>query len=51
MYAPPKPDYPILEPADLAKFDAFIMGIPTRFGNFPSQWKVRGALIMPLCNI
>ncbi|KAF7799124.1 hypothetical protein EIP86_010354 [Pleurotus ostreatoroseus] len=39
MYAPPKPDYPILEPAELANFDAFIMGIPTRFGNFPTQWK------------
>lgn len=40
MHAPAKPAYPILEPADLANFDAFIMGIPTRFGNFPAQWKV-----------
>ncbi len=40
MHAPPKPAYPILSPADLASFDAFIMGIPTRFGNFPAQWKV-----------
>lgn len=40
MHAPPKPAYPILEPADLVNFDAFIMGIPTRFGNFPAQWKV-----------
>ncbi|KAI0699798.1 flavoprotein WrbA [Cytidiella melzeri] len=39
MYAPAKPDYPVLEPADLANFDAFILGIPTRFGNFPNQWK------------
>ncbi|PSR73376.1 hypothetical protein PHLCEN_2v10668 [Hermanssonia centrifuga] len=39
MHAPPKPAYPILSPADLANFDAFIMGIPTRFGNFPAQWK------------
>ena len=39
MYAPPKPAYPILAPADLAQFDAFIFGIPTRFGNFPAQWK------------
>ena len=40
MYAPPKPDYPILAPSDLANFDAFILGIPTRYGNFPAQWKV-----------
>ena len=39
MYAPPKPAYPILAPADLAQFDAFVFGIPTRFGNFPAQWK------------
>ncbi|KIP05801.1 hypothetical protein PHLGIDRAFT_14295 [Phlebiopsis gigantea 11061_1 CR5-6] len=39
MYAPPKPAYPVLNPADLAQFDAFLMGIPTRFGNFPAQWK------------
>ena len=24
MHAPPKPDYPVIAPADLAKFDAFI---------------------------
>lgn len=41
MYAPPKPAYPVLAPADIANFDAFLMGIPTRFGNFPTQWKVR----------
>jgi NAD(P)H dehydrogenase (quinone) len=40
MYAPPKPDYPILAPNDLAHYDAFICGIPTRYGNFPAQWKV-----------
>lgn len=40
MYAAPKPDYPIIDAATLATFDAFIMGIPTRFGNFPGQWKV-----------
>lgn len=39
MYAPPKPPYPILEPKDLPQFDAFLLGIPTRFGNFPAQWK------------
>ena len=40
MHAPPKPSYPILAPADLPQFDAFLFGIPTRYGNFPAQWKV-----------
>ncbi|KAI0346944.1 NADH-quinone oxidoreductase [Trametopsis cervina] len=39
MHAPPKPAYPIIEPKDLINFDAFLLGIPTRFGNFPNQWK------------
>ncbi|KAG2360036.1 NADH-quinone oxidoreductase [Suillus spraguei] len=39
MHAPAKPSYPIIQPADLAKFDAFIFGVPTRYGNFPAQWK------------
>ena len=39
MYEPPKPACPVLAPADLAQFDAFVFGIPTRFGNFPAQWK------------
>ncbi|EIM87626.1 NADH-quinone oxidoreductase [Stereum hirsutum FP-91666 SS1] len=39
MYAPAKPDYPVLAPGDLAQFDAFLFGIPTRYGNFPAQWK------------
>ncbi|KAI6145724.1 1,4-benzoquinone reductase [Pisolithus thermaeus] len=40
MHAPPKPNYPIIAPADLTKYDAFLFGIPTRYGNFPAQWKV-----------
>ncbi len=40
MYAPPKPDYPVIEPTDLTKFDGFVFGIPTRFGNMPAQWRV-----------
>jgi NAD(P)H dehydrogenase (quinone) len=40
MHAPPKPDYPIIDAEKLATFDAFLLGIPTRFGNFPAQWKV-----------
>jgi NAD(P)H dehydrogenase (quinone) len=39
MYAPPKPNYPILAPNDLAHYDAVLYGIPTRYGNFPAQWK------------
>ncbi|KAF7368576.1 flavoprotein [Mycena venus] len=39
MHAPGKPDLPIMDAQTLATFDAFIMGIPTRYGNFPGQWK------------
>jgi NAD(P)H dehydrogenase (quinone) len=41
MHAPPKPAYEIITPEKLATFDAFLLGIPTRYGNFPAQWKVR----------
>ena len=40
MHAPPKsPDIPIITPEILASYDAFLFGIPTRYGNFPAQWK------------
>ncbi|KAH3687357.1 hypothetical protein WICPIJ_001634 [Wickerhamomyces pijperi] len=39
MYAAPKPAYPIATPETLTQYDAFLFGIPTRFGNFPAQWK------------
>ncbi|KAJ7105572.1 flavoprotein WrbA [Mycena epipterygia] len=39
MYAPAKPAFPIITPDELAKYDAFLMGVPTRFGNYPAQWK------------
>ncbi|KAJ7463848.1 1,4-benzoquinone reductase [Mycena galericulata] len=39
MYAAPKPAFPVITPEELIKYDAFIMGVPTRFGNFPAQWK------------
>jgi len=33
-------DVPLLEdPATLEQYDAFLLGIPTRYGNFPAQWK------------
>jgi hypothetical protein len=41
MHAPPKKDYPVITANDLPQFDAFAFGIPTRYGNFPGQWKVR----------
>lgn len=41
MYAPPKDsNIPVLgSPSDLEKYDGILFGIPTRFGNFPAQWK------------
>nr|AAD21025.1 1,4-benzoquinone reductase [Phanerodontia chrysosporium] len=39
MHAPPKPEYPVITPEKLPEFDAFVFGIPTRYGNFPGQWK------------
>lgn len=40
MHAPPKPDYPVISVSQLTDFDAYLFGIPTRYGNFPGQWKV-----------
>lgn len=39
MHAPPKTSYPVAEPTDLLQYDAVLFGIPTRYGNFPAQWK------------
>ena len=41
MFAPPKPtDVDTLsDPADLEGYDAFLFGVPTRYGNFPAQWR------------
>ena len=41
MHAPPKDTtVPVLDdPATLVGYDAFLVGIPTRYGNFPAQWK------------
>jgi len=39
MHAPQKPDYKVITPQELSTFDAFLLGIPTRYGNFPAQWK------------
>ena len=40
LHAPAKPNYPVIAPNDLVNYDAFLFGIPTRYGNFPGQWKV-----------
>jgi len=39
MHAPPKSNYPTIDPATLETYDAFLLGIPTRYGSFPAQWK------------
>jgi NAD(P)H dehydrogenase (quinone) len=41
MHAPPKDlAIPFLEdPATLQQYDGWLLGIPTRYGNFPAQWK------------
>jgi NAD(P)H dehydrogenase (quinone) len=40
MYAPPKSaDIPVIDAKTLESYDAFLIGIPTRYGNFPAQWK------------
>merc|ERR1711964_661324 len=42
IHAPPKSDYPVIDAAKLEEYDAFLFGIPTRYGNFPAQWKALG---------
>lgn len=39
LQAPDKPDFPIATKETLTEFDAFMFGIPTRFGNYPAQFK------------
>lgn len=41
MHAPPKPNYPVLAPNDLAQFDGILCGVPTRYGSVPAQFRVR----------
>lgn len=43
MHAPPKDASVrvLSDPADLVPYDGLLFGIPTRYGNFPAQWKVR----------
>lgn len=40
MHAPPKTSYPVLsDPKTLEQYDGFLFGIPTRYGNWPAQFK------------
>lgn len=39
MSAPPKSEDPVITPEILADYDGFVFGVPTRYGNFPAQWK------------
>ncbi|CAN6651608.1 hypothetical protein TRVA0_025S00936 [Trichomonascus vanleenenianus] len=39
MHAAPKSDDPIATIETLSSYDAFLFGIPTRYGNMPAQWK------------
>lgn len=39
MHAAPKADVPIVEVADLPKYDALIFGAPTRYGSPAAQYK------------
>lgn len=39
IHAPEKPsDIPVADKATFEDYDAFLFGIPTRFGNLPAQW-------------
>lgn len=41
MHAPPKDDSikTLSDPQTLLEYDAFLFGVPTRYGNMPAQWK------------
>ncbi|KAF8627586.1 hypothetical protein AX17_006159 [Amanita inopinata Kibby_2008] len=46
MKASPKPDYPVITLDKLLEYDAFMFGIPTRYGNMPGQWKASTAIVL-----
>ena len=41
MHAPAKPSHikTLEDPSELEGYDAFLFGVPTRYGNMPAQWK------------
>ncbi|SCU90877.1 LAME_0E10374g1_1 [Lachancea meyersii CBS 8951] len=38
MHAPEKSDIPVATAQTLEEYDAFLFGVPTRYGNVPAQW-------------
>lgn len=38
LHAPEKLDYPVASTDTLVDYDAFVFGIPTRYGTIPAQW-------------
>ena len=48
MHSSPKPNYPIANPDTMLNYDAFLFGIPTRYGNMPAQLKVSPIIRRPL---
>ncbi|KAL8896612.1 MAG: hypothetical protein Q9192_002988 [Flavoplaca navasiana] len=40
MHVPPKDsEIPTITPEKIQQYDGVLLGIPTRYGNFPAQWK------------
>ncbi|KAG6850071.1 ubiquitinated histone-like protein Uhp1, partial [Blastosporella zonata] len=39
MHAPAKPNYPVIDLEEFVKYDAYLFGVPTRYGMMPAQWK------------
>ena len=39
MYAPAKPDYPIITLEKMVEYDGFLFGMSARYGTFPGQMK------------
>jgi NAD(P)H dehydrogenase (quinone) len=39
MHATPKSEDPIATPDTLTQYDAYLFGVPTRYGNQPAQWR------------
>lgn len=48
MSAPAKPNYPVIEPAQLAEYDGLLFGVSTRYGGWSAQFKVRFVLFLLL---
>ena len=53
MHAPPKADYPIVDPHTINQADGFVFGFPTRFGMPAAQFKafMVSSLVGNCCNM